>query len=683
MHLPGNLRAHWRLQGLGLLGVAALTAAFMHCRGSSPAPVTPADTIFEGTILTMDAWDSVVEAVAIDARGVILGVGKAVDIRSRYAGSSTKFEVLGAKEVLMPGFIEPHTHLLAWMQYNGTRVLSPCYPGPYATGNEPNCSNYIQTSLRTLKPATCAPSGGILFGLDLDPSRQPYDDKGTTAAQFRKSPGSYIDAEVCANQPVLIIDQSGHFGYVNKAAFDGLQSFIASLPACQSNPGAAECQWPPKMPADAAWAPSGTGATDNGKYSGLLIEQDAFMPFMEWLAATDTGFMGQVLRDPAKVINERQAPVTKALEKLRTAGVTTMTSIADSTSDITGITATANLPGSPIRAIVNARFPAFNPPVPVAPPTRAACDPRTDPKCSLPLYLGVTGIKLTSDGSTQGCTAAMLPSMPYSSTGPCATDAFGNANGPGRADYESSGQIADYFRGYWKTGQWRIEAHANGARGMKMVLDAYAQLQSETPIDRVVTLIHATVPDAEVYQQMADLRAGRYLYNGKAVPKLDVRVTHLIGHVPYWGGAFESVFTPEQARNIDPLVAFDGKYGIPFTLHSDTMVSLPFPLWFVQQAVTRDTWYYPQILDAERKVLGPENAISVRDALRAVTIGVAKEKEIDGWVGSIEPGKVADFARLADNPLAHDAAAGGDPRTIAQIKIVGTYLNGKATAPQQ
>ena len=682
MKFIDNSLASRSLHRFVLLGLTALAASVVAC-GNNSEPAAVADTIFEGTILTMDASNTVAESVAVDARGVILAVGKAAEIRAQFAGSRTRFEVLGSKEVLMPGLIEPHTHLLAWLQYNGTTVLSPCYPGPYAAGNAPNCSNYIQTSLSLLKPMTCNAAGGILFGLDLDPSRQPYDDKGTTAAAFRKSPGTYIDTEVCNSQPVLIIDQSGHFGYVNKAAFDGLQAFIQNQPQCKTNPTAPQCQWPPAMPADAAWALSSTtpSASDNSKFSGLLIEQDAFTPFMEWLAATDPGFMGQMLRDPAKVINQRQGPVLLALERLRAAGVTTVTSIADTASDIGGISAVANLAGSPIRTVTNARYPVFNPPVAVAPPTRAVCDPRTDARCSLPQDLGVTGIKLTSDGSTQGCTASMLPSMPYSSSGPCAVDAFGRPNALGRADYQNADEIAEYFRPYWKNRQWRIEAHANGAGGMRMVLDAYSMLQSEVPIDRVVTLIHATVPDAGVYQQMADLRSGRYVLNGKKVPKLDVRLTHLIGHVAYWGGAFESIFTPEQARNIDPLVTFDASYGIPYTLHSDTMVSLPFPMWFVQQAVTRDTWSYPEILDSKRKVLGPENTISVEEALRAVTINVASEKEIDGWVGSIERGKVADFVRLADNPLKYDSRAGGDPRLISGIGVVGTYLNGKATVP--
>lgn len=675
MHSSHRATAPWTLTSGAVTAAFLVVAALGGCSHSTLTVTTPAATIIEGTILTMDDANRTVEAVAIDERGVIVGVGSTRDVRARFLGSGTQVQALGAKEVLMPGLIEPHLHLLAWMQYNGVPVVSPCYPGPYAAGNEPNCSNYIKPSLRNLKPATCVSNGPIIFGLNLDPSRQPYDET-TPATAFRANPAQYISQEVCPGQPVLIIDQSGHFGYVNKAAFDGLQAFIAKV-----RPGSA---WPPAMPADAAWALSGTpNAPDNSKYSGLLIEQDAFVPFMEWMAATDNTFIGPMLRDPVTQIDRKVPPVVKGLNLLRAAGITTVTSIADTTTEVQGIAAAVTLAGSPIRAVTNARPPAVDPKPTsnVARPTPPACDPRKDSSCTLPRNLGVTGIKLTADGSSQGCTAGMRAPFIYVATGPCAMDAFGKPNATGRLDYPDAASVMAVLQPYWNTGLWRIESHANGSGAMQLVLDAYARMQLAHPIAHPVTVIHTTIGDPVVYRQAADLRAGRWKVNGTTVPALDVRFTHLIGHVAYWGGAFEQILGVEHARAVDALGTLDAPLGIPYTMHSDAMVSLPRPMWFVQQAVTRTTWFYPALRDADKKVLGPENRISVQEALRAVTISVAREKAIDGWVGSIEPGKVADFVRLSDNPLAYDAKAGGDPSKIVDIRILGTYLNGKATAP--
>jgi predicted amidohydrolase YtcJ len=125
-------------------------------------------------------------------------------------------------------------------------------------------------------------------------------------------------------------------------------------------------------------------------------------------------------------------------------------------------------------------------------------------------------------------------------------------------------------------------------------------------------------------------------------------------------------------------MAFDRQQGIPFSLHSDSMVTPPRPLWFAEQAITRRTWAYPDF--KKSYVLGPEHAATMQEALRAITIEPARQHEIDGWVGSIEPGKVADFVLLGANPLDYDPAKGGDPTQISKIPVIQTYLNGQPTS---
>jgi hypothetical protein len=153
-------------------------------------------------------------------------------------------------------------------------------------------------------------------------------------------------------------------------------------------------------------------------------------------------------------------------------------------------------------------------------------------------------------------------------------------------------------------------------------------------------------------------------------------VSHLIGHVAYWGNTFEQILGAD-ARNIDP-VGFDRQHGLPFSLHSDSMVTPPRPLWYVEQAVTRRTWAYPDF--SKSYVLGPEHAATVEEALRAITLEPARQHELDAWLGSIEPGKVADFVVLGANPLDYEPSRGGDPTQISKIPVLQTYLNGQPTA---
>jgi predicted amidohydrolase YtcJ len=69
--------------------------------------------------------------------------------------------------------------------------------------------------------------------------------------------------------------------------------------------------------------------------------------------------------------------------------------------------------------------------------------------------------------------------------------------------------------------------------------------------------------------------------------------------------------------------------------------------------------------------LGPEQAIGVGAALRAVTIDAAWQLHRDDSVGSIEPGKLADFTIVDRNPL--DVA----PADLAHIDVVGTWKGGR------
>ena len=82
-------------------------------------------------------------------------------------------------------------------------------------------------------------------------------------------------------------------------------------------------------------------------------------------------------------------------------------------------------------------------------------------------------------------------------------------------------------------------------------------------------------------------------------------------------------------------------------------------------------WCAVNRFTASGKVAGPEERISVKDALKAITINAAyvlqKEKEI----GSIAVGKIADFTILEQDPLAVD------PKRLKDIHVWGNIFEGK------
>ena len=80
-------------------------------------------------------------------------------------------------------------------------------------------------------------------------------------------------------------------------------------------------------------------------------------------------------------------------------------------------------------------------------------------------------------------------------------------------------------------------------------------------------------------------------------------------------------------------------------------------------AVTRPT--------SSGEILGAEQCIPVYDALKAVTIDAAWQYGLDDMLGSLAPGKKADFILLDSNPLTCEADK------LPQIQVEKVWIDGK------
>ena len=69
---------------------------------------------------------------------------------------------------------------------------------------------------------------------------------------------------------------------------------------------------------------------------------------------------------------------------------------------------------------------------------------------------------------------------------------------------------------------------------------------------------------------------------------------------------------------------------------------------------------------------GPGERISVKEAIRAYTVGPALQLFIEDKIGSLKVGKFADFVILSDNR--YEKA----PQEIDRIKVIETYIGGRA-----
>ncbi len=90
----------------------------------------------------------------------------------------------------------------------------------------------------------------------------------------------------------------------------------------------------------------------------------------------------------------------------------------------------------------------------------------------------------------------------------------------------------------------------------------------------------------------------------------------------------------------------------------------PKPLLGVSLALTR-------VGQSGTKTLGSGQVIDLQQALRMITIDAAYVLGLDNKVGSIEPGKLADFTVLDQDPY------NTKPAAIRDIPVWGTVLGGR------
>ena len=102
--------------------------------------------------------------------------------------------------------------------------------------------------------------------------------------------------------------------------------------------------------------------------------------------------------------------------------------------------------------------------------------------------------------------------------------------------------------------------------------------------------------------------------------------------------------------------------GIPVAGNSDSPVSAADPLLRIQSMVTRKS--------AEGKVYGPRQRVTVEQALRAWTLGIAFASFDEQIKGSISVGKLADFVVLNRDLLSVP------PDELKDIQVDVTVIGG-------
>jgi len=251
--------------------------------------------------------------------------------------------------------------------------------------------------------------------------------------------------------------------------------------------------------------------------------------------------------------------------------------------------------------------------------------------------LRVVGWKIVTDGSNQGLTGRQRE--PYVGTG--------NRG----ILYVEPEALARMVLERGRQG-WPLVLHGNGDAAIDSILDAVqAAADSGVDVERLRCRIeHASILHDE---QIARIR------------ELGMGPSFLINHVYYWGHFMrDDVFGPEKVQLLDRCRSVE-EAGIVWTIHSDSPVSPLGSLHKIRVAVTRDLWKEPDT------ILAPAERVSVEAAIRSVTTNAAWQCHSEHEIGSLEPGKLADFVVLDQDPRRVE------PKAISGIRVAETWMNGE------
>ena len=264
-------------------------------------------------------------------------------------------------------------------------------------------------------------------------------------------------------------------------------------------------------------------------------------------------------------------------------------------------------------------------------------------------WLTKAGVKLWTDGSPWVGNIAI--SFPYLDTEATRTAGIDPATAGGTGSMNYTRAQLDAILDHAAPGGWQMAFHANGDLALDLALDAFED-----------ALTRHGLLGSDHRWRLEHCGAGTRAHFDRAA-RLGVHVSLAPFQYYYWGDLLDgAMFDPAYGARWQAFAdAVDS--GACVSLHNDGSVSPPTPVINIATAVTRRT--------RNGGVHRAEQAISLDAAWRAQTIDAARTLHRDHLVGSIAPGKLADFVELTADPWAVDPS-----ELIESVRVSGTWLGG-------
>jgi predicted amidohydrolase YtcJ len=254
-------------------------------------------------------------------------------------------------------------------------------------------------------------------------------------------------------------------------------------------------------------------------------------------------------------------------------------------------------------------------------------------------HLKIGAIKIYHGNSLSGRTCWL--SEPYDVVNP----QTGEKDYFGIPPKRSQGELDELVFAAHKAG-FQCAIHSNGDREIGMVLEAYEKALEKLPRENHRHRIeHCSIVTPAILEKAKELDV--------------VLVPH--SYIYEHGDKMQAYGDKRWAMMHPNRSAVE--LGIPVAGSSDSPVSAADPLLRIQSMATRQT--------AEGKVYGPEQKVTVEQAIRIWTLGGAYASFEEDVKGSIETGKLADFVILSADPTKVPLD------TIKDVRVEKTIIGGK------
>ena len=538
-------------------------------------------------ILTMDPGRPFATAIAINGDKIV-SVGTLESLKPYMDRHPYEIDDSFQDNILMPGFIDTHTHFLMSGVFQMLYYVGPItsYGAKGGTNDPCHSRDDVLQRLRDI----VAKAGD---------SHEPIVCWGYDRAEYNGDLDRDMMDEISDTIPISVTNYAPHISYVNSA----MLKLIGQ---------------------DESTKVQGIGRYPDGRLNGWFVEQQAFGALM--------GPLKDIIFPPG--VNEKA--IQLHAQHSVGVGVTTAVDMAWGLFDFDGEWATAdkvvNNPSSPIRVSM----------VPYEPNlSNKFGDERFDyldkVRAKGTDRLQVHGIKFQMDGSYPA-TTSMIGYPGYLDEDTGAT---------GDTKWE---ETVEWYWPYWERGI-RIHSHSNGDATLEMTLDALAELQNRKPrFDHRFTVEHLKISNPEQCYILGALGG----------------VASVNAYFPHYRALLHSnyAYGPDRAEATARLGSLS-RARVRYAIHADfNFVVVPMkPLEGAWIAVNR-------LAEDDKTVVAPGERISVEEALRAITIDSAWMMDREKDLGSLEPGKLADMAILAEDPLEVD------PMKLRDIEVLGTISGG-------